>query len=212
MSKRLACGWILRHAVRNRQPVQVVVIAIGGSASVGKTTLATDVSRALGLGRVVHVDDLRGASFIDSMPDVWQAPAARLLDSLIAETERTHGVIAAEIDALVTASSSGLIEGEGVEPRLLHRWPRTHVRSAYVIEDDADRLRETFARRPSARFLSLSRDEQAAVVEMNRGYGAWLRQEADSRNQAWVPSQPWDTLAERVMTALELPTRDRLRS
>ena len=185
----------------------MVVVAIGGSASVGKTTLAMHLSRRLGLDHVVHVDDLRGPSFIDSTPDVWSKPAARLREALVSETEQVHGAVAAAIDALLAARASGVIEGEGIEPRLLQRWPATLVRPVYVIEDDTELLHETFSRRLPARFLALTRAEQDAVVEMNRSYGAWLRAEAESRAQAWVPSQPWPTLADRVLTAIGIATQ-----
>jgi hypothetical protein len=185
----------------------MVVVAIGGSASVGKSTLAMQLSRHLSVDRVVHVDDFRGPSFIDSTPNVWSRPADWLHDALIVETEQVHAVIATEIEALLAASATGLIEGEGVEPRLAHRWAPELVRPVYVIEDDTRRLHETFARRQPARFLALSRAEQDAVVEMNRGYGAWLRAEAESRSQPWVPSQPWPTLAERALAAIGMPTR-----
>ena len=193
-----------------RQAWIVAVIAIGGSASVGKTTLAARISPVLGLEHVVHVDDVRyrvdgslPRSFVETTPDVWKMPPAWLRDSLIAETGQLSGVIAPEIEALSTEHSSGLIEGEGVEPRLVRRWTPERVRAVYVIEDDADRLHETFSRRASgARFLALSRDEQKAVVEMNRMYGTWLRAEAEMHEQPWLAARPWSTLAERVLDAI----------
>ena len=192
-ARHLRAGLV--RTIRKRQCVRMVVVAIGGSASVGKTTL----SAALDFERVVHVDDLRGPSFIDTTPNVWRRPAMWLRDSLIAETAAGHHAIATEIEAMLVAGADGVIEGEGVEPRLCRRWPSTIVRPVYVIEDDADILHATFARRSSgARFLSLRRAEQTAVVEMNRLYGAWLRDEAEASGQAWIPSRPWASLAGRL--------------
>ena len=185
----------------------MVVIAIGGSASVGKTTLARELAQLLRIDRVAHVDDTRSAgcapSFLETTPDVWTRPAAWLCETLIAETRAFHSGIAAEIEARLVEPGSGIVEGEGVEPRLLRRWDPARVRAVYVIEDDPARLHETFAQRASgARFLALAEDEQRAVVEMNRRYGAWLRREAEGHHQAWVPSQPWPTLAERALAAI----------
>jgi hypothetical protein len=52
----------------------------------------------------------------------------------------------------------------------------------------------------------LSRVEQAAVVEMNRLYGVWLQDQAEKYRQAWIPAQPWATLAERLLAAIATPT------
>jgi hypothetical protein len=198
-----ACELAIGHSVR------VFVLAIGGSASVGKTSLAALIAERLRLEHIVHVDDLAarpehsiGRSFLDDAPDVWDEPAPWLRESLIAWTRQLHPVIAAEIDRLVAGGESGVIEGEGIEPRLFGPCSTLPVRPVYVIEDDPDRLRETLARRSSgARFLALSDSQQRAVVEMNRSYGAWLRGEAEHYGHAWVSARPWETLPDRVIAA-----------
>jgi hypothetical protein len=93
--------------------VRVFVLAIGGSASVGKTTLAAWIAERLRLDHVVHVDDLRarpecsiGQSFLDDAPGVWNEPAAWLRESLVAWTRQLHPVIAAEIDRLVAGGEA----------------------------------------------------------------------------------------------------------
>lgn len=83
------------------------------------------------------------------------------------------------------------------------RWDGLFVQAVYVVEDDPDRLHETFSRRSSAsRFLALSPAEQRGVVAMNVDYGAWLRAEAEARGQPWVTSWPWATLPERLLDAV----------
>ena len=186
------------------------VVAVGGSASVGKTTLALAIAGTRAFDQVAHVDDLRaavevsdGPSFIEATPDVWRMPVRWLCAQLTAETQRVHPLITAKVDAFLADGYRGVVEGEGVEPSLFLRWPASVVRPVYVIEDDADRLHATFARRSSgARFLALSRSDQDAVVEMNRMYGAWLREQAEAYGQVWVPSHPWDTMPERTLTAI----------
>ncbi len=185
----------------------VAVLAIGGSASVGKTTLASRIVERLHLDCVVHVDELSaraavsgGPSFIDTTPNVWTKPVIWLRDALIASTRSLRPVITAEIDAMVAHGAGGVIEGEGLEPQLFRRWPDSLVRPVYVIEDDAPRLHETFARRESgARFLALPGREQEAVVEMNRAYGLWLRRQAERYAQPWVAAYPWETLPDRAL-------------
>jgi hypothetical protein len=191
------------------QAESMTVIAIGGSASVGKTTLARAIAERLAIEKVVHVDDLRtaversdGPGFIETTPGVWTRPASWLLESLLASTRSLHPAITAEIDSLVELHGRGVIEGEGVEPRLFAGGRSGLVRPVYVIEADPEQLRETFAARPSgARFLALPAAEQEAVVEMNRRYGTWLQREAEHHGQPWVPSRPWRTLVDRALAA-----------
>ena len=187
------------------------ILAIGGCASVGKTTVAGELAAALGAADVVHVDDLRaaheasaGPSFDDAMPDVWNQPPSLLCASLIRSTRGLHQTIAVEVNNLVAAGRSGVVEGEGVEPALMQRWSGTRVGAVYIIEQGRRRLDAAFRRRSSAsRYLALSPSEQSNVVEMNRLYATWLRAQAEEHGQAWVPAQPWATLADRVFAAFD---------
>jgi 2-phosphoglycerate kinase len=186
------------------------VVAIGGCASVGKTTLAAALADRLEVSEVVHVDDLRkireasaGPSFLDTTPAVWDSNHEWLCGSLIASTRKLHGAIATTIDRLL-ASDGGIVEGEGVEPSgMAHH---AAAKAVYVIEEDGDRLAATFVARPSrGRFLALSEPRRSAVVEMNRLYSTWLREEADRYGQAWVSAHPWATLADRALAAMAQP-------
>jgi hypothetical protein len=188
-----------------------MVVAIGGSASVGKTTLAAVLAARLGLTEVVHVDDVvavlvadEGPSFIASTPGVWTRPADWLCEELVRWTARLHP----HIDGLVTDllnRGGGVIEGEGIDPRVSGSWDPELVRVVYVIETDPGVLYRTFAARSSGpRFLALPAHERARVVQMNRRYGRWLRTTAETHKQTWVRSQPWATLPERVSEALDI--------
>jgi hypothetical protein len=181
------------------------ILAIGGSASVGKTTSATALARRRGLS-LVHVDDLRrgvvDASFVDTTPDVWYLPVDRLTAMLRAETACLAPAVVAAVDGLRAAGSGGVIEGEGVEPALMARSPSDDLRPVFLVESDPDRLHDTFAARPSRdRYLALDPDERRAVVEMNLRYGDWLRAEADRFGFSWLAPHPWSTLADRMLAA-----------
>jgi hypothetical protein len=186
-----------------------MIVAIGGSASVGKTTLAATLLARLALSEVAHVDDVvpaveavEGPNFIASTPCVWTRPADWLCDELIRWTARLHP----RIDGLVAELGDrcgGVVEGEGIDPRVAQPWDPRFVRVVYVIETDPGVLYRTFAGRTSgARFLALSPEERDRVVEMNRRYGLWLREAAETQHQPWVSSQPWTTLPERALEAL----------
>jgi hypothetical protein len=181
-----------------------MIVAVGGSASVGKSTAAVEVADMLHLDDVVHVDDLSlkvqaagSAHFLDELDRPWLEPAETLTSRLVEWTSRLHPAIAVAVQSL---GDGGVVEGEGVDPRVA--WP-VHVCPVYVIEPSREVLAETFARRSSAaRFPALSAGEQRTVVEMNWRYGAWLRWQAEEARQPWVPSQPFDTLAPRIVEAL----------
>ena len=185
----------------------VTIVAIGGCASVGKSTLARALGQRLNMPNVVHVDDLRGEherrygpSFIDVTPNVWARDARWLCDSLIASTRGLRPSVAAAIQDLLVSCGRGIIEGEGIEPAVVDH---PDVRSVYVIEDNAEQLHATFAARLSAaRFLALSVREQAGIVQMNRLYAIWLRSEAEGHGQPWIADRPWSTLADRAFAVI----------
>lgn len=180
------------------------VVAIGGSASAGKTTCAPAVAALLGLDRVLHVDDLARdmqrtdePHVFDAMSHPWSREPEYLVDQLVQWTAKLHPLIGTAIDSLT--ATGGVIEGEGIDPRLVSH-SMLDVGCVYVIETDPDRLRATFLARPSAgRFRALASAEQDTIVEMNRRYAEWLRAAAADADQPWVPAAPWDTLPERIV-------------
>jgi hypothetical protein len=181
-----------------------VIVAIGGSASVGKSTAAVEVAEMLRLDDIAHVDELSlevqaagSTHFLDEFDRPWLEPAETLTYCLIEWTSQLHPAIAIAAQSL---TNGGVVEGEGVDTRIA--WP-VDVSTIYVIETSAEVLTQSFARRSSAdRFLALSAREQRTVVEMNCRYGAWLRCAAEEMQEPWVPSQPFDTLAQRIVEAL----------
>jgi hypothetical protein len=184
---------------------KMVTVAIGGSASTGKTTAASKVAELLQLDGIVHVDDLSRRMqmtgqkhFLDELEHPWFEPAEALAEQLIEWTVRLHPPVRAAVESL---TAGGVIEGEGVDPRV--SWGAAVI-PVYVIETDDDVLWKTFRSRSSApRFLALTGFEQRTVVEMNRRYAEWLRDAVEAAGQPWVASQPLDTLAERMVEATE---------
>ena len=125
---------------------------------------------------------------------------------LLEETASLHPALLRLVGQLRENGGGAIIEGEGVEPDVVEAFAEDrHVHAVYVIETDPEMLRRTFAARASAaRFLALSPQQQDSVVEMNRCYGVWLREQARRRNHACVPSRPWATLQSRVVCATRL--------
>ena len=183
-------------------------MAIGGSASVGKTTSAERIAELLGLSKVIHVDDLSkqiqasGEPHpLDTIDQPWRQPPTYLARQLIEWTRWLHPAILEAVEQIAT--TGGVIEGEGIDPRLAAALASAGVPAVYVIETDPTRLHATFrTRRSGSQFTALSSDEQDAVVEMNRLYAEWLRSSAVEVGQPCVLSQPWTALPDRILTAV----------
>ncbi|GAA1977916.1 hypothetical protein [Amycolatopsis minnesotensis] len=181
----------------------MTVYAIGGSSSVGKTTVAERFAARHGIGEVIHVDDLRTHDLTASREHSWLRPEAELLDALLASTARLRATLAAELDRLSALGGSTIIEGEGIEPSLVHQYAHRDCRVVYVVEPGEHVLWTTLATRPSGpRFLALTPREQHGVVRMNHLYGQWLRAAAERHRQPWLSSRPWNTLDHRVNECL----------
>jgi hypothetical protein len=184
------------------------ILLIGGAASAGKTTAALSIAHALGVEPVVHLHDVRRGQpqVVHRLDDagVWDSAQDELLQLLLEETASRHAVVAHLVAGMRSNGTAAIIEAEGVEPEIVETLAAgAPVRAVYVIETEAVVLRRTFATRPSAgRFLALSPGQQQAVVEMNRLYATWLRDEAARWGQAWVQSRPWATLPQRVLRAV----------
>ncbi|WP_406637081.1 hypothetical protein [Amycolatopsis sp. WGS_07] len=182
-------------------PSAVKGYAIGGGSSVGKTTVVAHLLARHDFDEVIHVDDLRTHDFTARSGHSWLRPEDELLEALLASTAQLRPRLIAELDRLSARRARVLIEGEGLEPDLLHRY--RDCRPVYLVEPDEDVLRTTLATRPSGhRFRALTPSEQQGVVRMNRRYGQWLRAEAERFRQPWLSSRPWDSLADRVEDCL----------
>ena len=96
------------------------VVLIGGSASVGKTTLAASLAGRLAGAEVVHVDEVRrnhpdGMHHLDR-PGVWDLEPSVLLKLLLEETA-SLGRPCSLIARVRAAGGPAIIGGEGIEPR-----------------------------------------------------------------------------------------------
>ncbi|MFD2474491.1 hypothetical protein [Amycolatopsis silviterrae] len=179
----------------------MTVYAIGGGSSVGKTTVVEQLLARHDFDEVVHVDDLRTDDFTARRDHSWLRSEDELLEALLASTARLQPGLIPELDRLSARHTRVLIEGEGLQPDLLHRYHG--CLPVYLVEAEEDVLWTTLATRPSGhRFLALTPLEQQGVVRMNRRYGQWLRAEAERFRQPWLSSRPWDSLADRVEACL----------
>ena len=188
----------------------MVVVLIGASSNVGKTTAARDVARRLGAADV-SIDDHIPAELATSSPFrdemIWNLEREDLLAALRAQTAQLWPVVSRLVDEVMASDRAVIIEGQGIEPRIGADRTNSVVRSVFVVEESVDQLRATLAARDSAggvRYRGLPEDAQRAVAIMNADYAQWIRAEAESNRQPWISSQPWSTLAARVIDAAGL--------
>lgn len=192
-----------------------VVLLIGGGSNLGKTTAAAQVAVELGAAHI-EVDELRdeldgtsGDPF--STPDVWLRPVDELFQGLVESTSGIVGELVRLIERHAAGGGAAIIEGQGIEPNVLGLIdPGSDVRSVFVIEADPSRIATTLRGRDSAgaeRYRLLSHVEQQAVIAMNVRYNEWLQAEAKQHGLPWVASQPWSTLAHRILGASGIATR-----
>jgi hypothetical protein len=76
------------------------------------------------------------------------------------------------------------------------------VRAVFLIEDDEDQLYRNSEERGRG-FELFSAEHQRSCVRRSWLHGQWLRQEAMRCSVPIVAPRPWETLAERILTAIE---------
>ena len=184
----------------------MAVLLIGGSSNVGKTTAARSVAAALGVD-CVSLDDCVPPRVRASSPfhddAIWDSDPGVLLDALRAHTAALAPTVRELVDR-ERVRGDAVVEGEGIEPRLVTGWTHFDVRAVFVVETSVQRLRATLTARDSPggrRYCELPEAAQHAIASMNCGYGQWIRAEAGGLAEAWVSSQPWSTLVARILAA-----------
>ena len=188
----------------------VRIYLLGGSSSVGKTTLANHLAVQLN-SAVLHVDDVVQASddpvlrAACSRLDVENMSPDNSCEVLIAKGEALTPLLDRLIQSHLQERWQGIIEGEGIQPELALKLAHDHlVRCAFVIEENEERLLETLRLRPTGNGAprDMSSGIPAKAARMDARYGQWLRQEASRHELRWVPSQPFETLAARFLVAV----------
>ncbi len=152
---------------RYQEPDKPVVILLGGTSGVGKTSLAVEVAHRLGIARVLSTDSIRQIMRITLSPELVPAlhassydahkclpPAPGPLDPVIegfyAQAKTVAVGIRASLDRAIAENASLIVDGVSVVPGLLSTAVWADL--AYVIflvvgTLDEDALRNRFAAR-----------------------------------------------------------------
>jgi 2-phosphoglycerate kinase len=146
-------GW--RRLDRLDRPL---VVLIGGTTGVGKSTLATMLAARLGVNRVIATDVirqvLRAFFTVEAMPTVHHSAfEAGGVAGYRDQAERVGTAIAAIVERAAAEAKPVVVEGVHVVPGGVH--PRVRERcvlvEALVIVDDPDLHRGHFSLRPGSR-------------------------------------------------------------
>jgi 2-phosphoglycerate kinase len=197
------------------------VVLIAGASGTGKTTVAKQISRELGVAWV-QVDDLRLALqysdarlpddaatddlyFFLRTPDLWSLPAERLADALVATGEAMTEAIAIVAGNHIVQGDPAVIEGDGVLPGIVdHPELRGYVasgalRMVVLASESEAELLQAMVERGRGERLDPGTPEPRRIAEMNWRFTRWLVAETDGRGIPVVAKRPWETLAARIL-------------
>jgi 2-phosphoglycerate kinase len=164
---------------RYQEPDRPMILLLGGTSGVGKSALALEVARRLGIGRVQSTDSIREVMRILSsreqlpalfgssydayrlLPRTGRAPT--VLDGFLAQAELVSAGVRAAVDRSVAESTNLVIDGVSLVPGGLGLEvpdDRADVVFAVIAALDEDSLRDRFVvraqgqrRRLASRYL-----------------------------------------------------------
>ena len=177
-------------------------LIIGGSSCVGKTTVARHLCGRFNL-KLVETDRVLPNNPLlrplDGALDIWDRPTTELGELLIQAASVAVPYLRQEILNLSSFSTGWIIEGERVHPVFVERaLNEGSAQGVFIIETDAQRLYDTLMERLPG-FRNIAESRRRAVAEVDRLYNLWIEAEAARRNLVCVQSQPWQSLADRVL-------------
>lgn len=200
-----------------------IVLLIGGSSGVGKTSVARQLGRRFGAGWL-QVDDLRLALqrsrvilpertealyFFEETPQIWSLPSERLRDGLIALGQVISPAIEVVIENHVDTADPVVIEGDAILPSLVThpsvraRASNGRVQAVFLVEPEEGVLLADM----DVRYRANAQQNEALLRSMAHTrwlHGQWLADEARRYGLPILEPHPWETLAERIVAAVEV--------
>lgn len=196
------------------------VLLLGGSSSVGKTTVARQIGLHLGISWL-QVDDFRLAFqrsrvtlpeqtealyFFEETADVWALPPEDLRDRFVAVGQVLEPALEIVIGNHVDTNAPIVIEGDGILPSLCLRPPvqaradNGQVKAVFLIEPDEDAMFHNMLERNRG-IASQTEAELRKEARAKWLYGQWLADEARRYGLPVLVARPWSMLLERILEA-----------
>jgi 2-phosphoglycerate kinase len=183
------------------------VLLVGGSSGTGKTTIASEVGRRLGIAWG-QADDFRlvlqrlttpaqqpDLHFFISTESVWRRPPEDLRDRLITVGRLVSRALEIVVTNHVATRAPLVLEGDGILPAFAVQ--RTfagldvgdQVRAVFLVEPDEDALLAAMLARGRG-IDGHSVEEQRTQARASWLYGQWLRDEAERLGLPIIESCP----------------------
>ena len=150
------------------------VLLFGGASGVGKTSVSYRLAHAFGVG-LTEVDDFQ--IVLERLTTPEQQPALHYFRLHTAEVLRMD-------DEQMLAHTLSVADAMSVQ-----------VRAVFLYEEDEQQILRNFRARAG--------EEQPRRARASWYYSEWLRREAARLGLPAVPAQPWHTVLERVIAALQ---------
>jgi hypothetical protein len=177
-------------------------LLVGGSSCVGKTTACRALAVRCGIAHLETDRTLPADARLQPLdgPDsVWDHDAEDLCRRLVRAAETAMPYLEGQVQKVSAMRHRWVLEGERVHPALARRLAEVDLaRGVFVVELDAVRIRRTLTERLPG-FGSLTARRQQTVAELDRLYNVWLVGESRRQGVVCIASQPWDSLADRLL-------------
>ena len=188
------------------------VLLIGGGAGVGKSTIAFQLARHFEVGlteaddfqrvleRMTTPEQFPAVHAFNQDPEGWLAMSDQgKLDAIVAYGEVMSIALEPVLRNHLDGGIPTIYEGDFLLPSLA-------ARQSFCGHPAGRRVRGIFLYE-EAEQISLNYQEREGEPQPDRArishlYSGWLRDEANRHDQIPIPARPWNTIAERVISAL----------
>jgi 2-phosphoglycerate kinase len=191
------------------------VLLIGGASGSGKTSVSYRLAHHFGVG-ITEVDDFQVIlehmttpeqqpvlHYWNTHPEAIFLPPEKMVEQGIAVSEVLSRALEAVIANHLESRAPIVLEGDFILPALaalpafLNEPNNGRVAAVFLIEPEEAQLRENYLLREP------ERGEQAHRARVSWLYGQWLQQEAERLGLIALPARPWESVFERIVSALE---------
>lgn len=155
---------------RHQEPERPVIVLLGGTSGVGKTSIALEVARRLGIGRVLSTDSIRqimrallsaevspalyGSSYdVHTRLATARARPPTVIEGFLAQASAVSVGVRASLDRTVEESAHLVMDGVSLVPGLLDVGAYAQLATVVfllVVVRDEEALRGRFAARHAA--------------------------------------------------------------
>ena len=189
------------------------VLAIGGGATVGKTTVARDLAARYGVD-VLPIDAIwfavKAATDPVSSPELhyFDPPDEEVFGSMPEDLCRRHirsaqaisQTLEPVIDYYLWERWPVILEGAWITPAIAARWTRQYegVRTVFIHETEVDQVLSAMVERSGVKDPT---PRKKVIAEVCWLFGNWVRDQAIVEGLPVVDAAPRGTLTERVLAA-----------